>query len=118
MSRNFCCISDDLTISTVAAPNVMADDDIISGETWEEVAEMLEKLPEKERMVIQHYYFQNLNLKQIGEQLGVTESRVCQLRGQAVKRVNLWLKEKSQLEEEQRLTAIASRKQHEYSAWF
>lgn len=110
--------SSETILSTVAAPNVMADDDIISGETWEEVAQMLGKLPEKERLVVEHYYFQNLNLKQIGEQLGVTESRVCQLRGQAVKRVNLWLKEKTAMEEEQRLQTRSSRSRQEYAAWF
>ncbi|MFZ5479002.1 MAG: sigma-70 family RNA polymerase sigma factor [Myxococcota bacterium] len=47
----------------------------------------VQNLPDKERQVVSLYYQRGLNLKEIGEILGVTESRVCQLRGQAVKRL-------------------------------
>jgi RNA polymerase sigma factor for flagellar operon FliA len=98
--------SSETILSTVPAPGTLAEEDMIMGETWEEVAGWVEKLPEKERLVVHHYYFQSLNLKQIGDQLGVTESRVCQLRGQAVRRINLWMKEK---EEEERVVLLESR---------
>ena len=38
------------------------------------------------------YYQRGMNLKEIGDILGVTESRVCQLRGQAVRRLQLRLR--------------------------
>lgn len=98
--------SSETILSTVPAPGTLAEEDMITGETWEEVSGWVEKLPEKERLVVHHYYFQSLNLKQIGDQLGVTESRVCQLRGQAVRRIHLWMKEK---EEEERLVLLESR---------
>jgi superfamily II DNA or RNA helicase len=41
-------------------------------------------LPERERLVMSMYYDDELNLKEIGEVLGVTESRVCQLHSEAV----------------------------------
>ena len=41
-------------------------------------------LPEKERLVISLYYYEDLNLKEIGQVLGVTESRVCQIHTKAV----------------------------------
>ncbi|MEW9897474.1 RNA polymerase sigma factor FliA [Chitinivorax sp. PXF-14] len=44
-------------------------------------------LPDREKMVMALYYEQELNLKEIGEVLGVTESRVCQLHSQAVARL-------------------------------
>lgn len=108
--------SSETILSNVPAPTVHADEDIILGETWGEVAELIERLPGKERTVLQHYYLQNLNLKQIGDQLGVTESRVCQLRGQAVKRLGQWLREKEQAEQQARLDARAAR--YAQAAWF
>lgn len=47
----------------------------------------IEHLPEREKLVMALYYEQELNLKEIGEVLGVTESRVCQLHSQAVSRL-------------------------------
>lgn len=44
-------------------------------------------LPEREKMVMSMYYDDELNLKEIGLVLGVTESRVCQLHGQALVRL-------------------------------
>ncbi|MBM4319253.1 MAG: FliA/WhiG family RNA polymerase sigma factor [Deltaproteobacteria bacterium] len=48
------------------------------------LAEAIELLPEKHRVVISLYYYEDLNLKEIGKVLGVTESRVSQLHSQAV----------------------------------
>jgi RNA polymerase sigma factor for flagellar operon FliA len=47
----------------------------------------IEGLPEREKLVMGLYYERELNLKEIGEVLGVTESRVCQLHSQAVGRL-------------------------------
>lgn len=47
----------------------------------------IEALPEREKLVMALYYEQELNLKEIGEVLGVTESRVCQLHSQAISRL-------------------------------
>lgn len=44
-------------------------------------------LPEREKLVMGLYYEQEMNLKEIGEVLGVTESRICQLHSQAVARL-------------------------------
>jgi len=44
-------------------------------------------LPEREQLVMSLYYEQELNLKEIGAVLGVTESRVCQIHGQAIIRL-------------------------------
>lgn len=44
-------------------------------------------LPEREKMVMGLYYDEDMNLKEIGEVLGVTESRVCQLHSQAIARL-------------------------------
>lgn len=44
-------------------------------------------LPERERLMMALYYEQDLNLREIGEVMGVTESRVCQLHTQAIARL-------------------------------
>lgn len=50
-------------------------------------------LPERERLVLSLYYDDELNLKEIGEVLGVSESRVCQIHSQATLRLRARLKE-------------------------
>ena len=52
-----------------------------------QLAEEINRLPERERLVLSLYYEQELNLKEIGEVLDVTESRVCQIHGQAMIRL-------------------------------
>lgn len=47
----------------------------------------IKELPERERLVMSLYYDEELNLKEIGAVLKVTESRVCQLHGQALVRL-------------------------------
>lgn len=51
------------------------------------LASEIEGLPERERLVLSLYYEQELNLKEIGQVLDVTESRVCQIHGQAMLRL-------------------------------
>lgn len=52
----------------------------------------IEELPEKQRLVLSLYYYEDLNLKEIGRILSVTESRVSQLHTQAVEKLRLKLK--------------------------
>jgi len=47
----------------------------------------IEDLPEREKMMMSLYYDDELNLREIGEVLGVSESRVCQLHTQAIARL-------------------------------
>jgi len=51
------------------------------------LVEAIQNLPEREKMVMALYYDEDLNLREIGEILNVTESRVCQLHSQAVARL-------------------------------
>lgn len=46
-------------------------------------------LPEREKLMMALYYEQDLNLREIGEVMGVTESRVCQLHSQAIARLRV-----------------------------
>jgi RNA polymerase sigma factor for flagellar operon FliA len=47
----------------------------------------IESLPEREKLMMALYYEQDLNLREIGEVMGVSESRVCQLHTQVVARL-------------------------------
>ena len=51
----------------------------------------IEALPEREKLMMALYYEQDLNLREIGEVMEVTESRVCQLHSQAVARLRVKL---------------------------
>jgi RNA polymerase sigma factor for flagellar operon FliA len=56
------------------------------------VTDAIAKLPEREQMVMQLYYVEELNLKEIGEILGVSESRVSQILSSVVKKLRGTLK--------------------------
>lgn len=49
-----------------------------------ELQQALKSLPERERMIMVLYYHENMTLKEIGEAIEVSESRVCQLHAQAI----------------------------------
>jgi len=53
----------------------------------ERIADAISALPEREKLVVALYYYENLTLREIGEVLGVTESRVSQLHTKAVLRL-------------------------------
>jgi len=57
------------------------------------LATQISQLPEREAMVMALYYDEELNLKEIGKVLGVSESRVCQIHGQALIRLRARLQE-------------------------
>ncbi len=57
------------------------------GDFKQGLANEIKGLPERERLVMALYYDEELNLREIGEILGVSESRVCQIHGQALIRL-------------------------------
>ena len=57
-----------------------------------QVSQAVAGLPEREKLVMSLYYEKELNLREIGAVLGVTESRVCQLHSQAVARLRAKLR--------------------------
>jgi len=76
----------------------MADDPMNQPEAIVEEAEFMDavteaiaELPEREQLVMQLYYVEELNLKEIGEVLGVSESRVSQILSSVVKKLRVTL---------------------------
>ena len=60
----------------------------------------IEELPERQRLVLSLYYYEDLNLKEIGKILRVTESRVSQLHAQAISRLRAKLATLVSMEDE------------------
>ena len=60
------------------------------------LAENIKNLPEREALVMSLYYDDDLNLREIGDILGVSESRVCQIHGQALTRLKARMTEWTQ----------------------
>jgi RNA polymerase sigma factor FliA len=56
------------------------------------IAKAIDTLPEKERLMISLYYYEELTMKEIGEVLSITESRVSQIHSKAVYRLRSKLK--------------------------
>jgi len=66
-----------------------------ASELKDRVADAIARLPEREKLVIALYYYENLTLREIGEVLGVTESRISQLHTKAVLRLRSRLGEEA-----------------------
>ena len=95
-------LSEDTTISSIYDKKFSGDESIELIDTIEdtnsvsplekleekdvknELESALKKLPERERMVMVLYYHENMTLKEIGESIEVSESRVCQIHAQAI----------------------------------
>jgi len=75
-------------LDTISDPR--ADDPqeaLAGGEIKDRLTEAVASLPEREQLVVALYYYEGLTLREIGEVLGVTESRVSQLHTKAVMRL-------------------------------
>jgi RNA polymerase sigma factor FliA len=72
-------------LDTIQDPNALnPEQEANTAELKDRLADAIESLPERERLVIALYYYESLTLREIGEVLGVTESRVSQLHTKAV----------------------------------
>ena len=89
-------IGEDGYAPTLEQPNQPLES-LQNGDFKQGLATAIKGLPERERLVMALYYDEELNLREIGDILGVSESRVCQIHGQALIRLRArmedWLKD-------------------------
>ena len=69
--------------TAVAAPQASPEDLLVDRERIGYLHDAIEALPERLRLVIEAYYFQNRPMAELAEELGVTESRISQMRAEA-----------------------------------
>ena len=75
-------------LDTISDPRAEdPQESLASSEVKDRLTEAIASLPEREQLVVALYYYENLTLREIGEVLGVTESRVSQLHTKAVMRL-------------------------------
>lgn len=82
-------LAEDRMIGTIKTPI----SELVESDFQGALAEHIQQLPEKEKLVMALYYDEELNLKEIGEVLEVSESRVSQIHSQAIKRLKSRLKD-------------------------
>src|SRR6478736_1465492 len=83
-------------LDTLQDPDAPDPEKIVdASELKDRVADAIARLPEREKLVIALYYYENLTLREIGEVLGVTESRISQLHTKAVLRLRSRLGEEA-----------------------
>ncbi len=80
--------------ATLADERETAEDRLINEGEREILIEALKELPERERQMLSLYYYEGLTLKEIGEVLGVSESRVSQIHGKGLSMLRTILKSK------------------------
>ncbi|MDY6794970.1 MAG: FliA/WhiG family RNA polymerase sigma factor [Actinomycetota bacterium] len=78
---------DSLRDDSALDPSVVSERESIR----EMVREAMEHLPEREKIILSLYYFEDLNMKEVGEVLDITESRVSQIHSLAMAKLKTYL---------------------------
>lgn len=87
-------LTEDLISVELGLESDESDETVIHDDMMHHVSKMIEALPHNERLVLSLYYEHDLNLKEIGDVLGVSESRVCQIHTQATQHLRAHFLEK------------------------
>ncbi len=80
-------IGDDMTLEDVIGGDSEVVEQFEDDELKEQLVETLKQLPERERMVVTLYYYEELTFKEIGKALGISESRVSQIHSEVIDKV-------------------------------
>lgn len=80
-------------IDTIQDRRLNPQEEMEEKDVKKELDHALKRLPERERMIMVLYYHENMTLKEIGETIEISESRVCQLHAQAIMKLKNLLSE-------------------------
>jgi RNA polymerase sigma factor for flagellar operon FliA len=78
---------DELSEDRMVSNRMTPFSELVESGFQESLVNEISNLPEKEKLVMSLYYDEELNLREIGEVLSVSESRVSQIHSQAIKRI-------------------------------
>jgi RNA polymerase sigma factor for flagellar operon FliA len=83
------CSEDDLDVTEcLSDPDAKSPFDILEdNEKKELIANLIERLPEKEKLILSLYYWEDMTMKEIARVMALTEGRICQLHNQAIMRL-------------------------------
>ncbi|MEG1165109.1 MAG: FliA/WhiG family RNA polymerase sigma factor [Oscillospiraceae bacterium] len=81
------------TESIALASEDNISDNILHEELVSALAKAIDDLPPKQKQVISLYYYENLNLREIGEVLDISQQRVSQIRGKAMETLSATMKQ-------------------------
>jgi RNA polymerase sigma factor for flagellar operon FliA len=73
--------------SNESAPDIMAS----RREIADQIASAVEQMPERLQLILSLYYQEDCSFREVGEVLGVTEARICQLHAEAIHRIRAYL---------------------------
>lgn len=80
-------------IDTIQDNRLTPHEEMEEKDVKSELEHALKRLPERERMIMVLYYHENMTLKEIGETIDISESRVCQLHAQSIMKLKNILSE-------------------------
>lgn len=86
-------VTDDILGDEVNGAATEPQATVLNADFKSQLTAVIDGLPQKERMVLSLYYEHDLNLKEIGDVMGVTESRVSQIHSQATHRIRARLEQ-------------------------
>ena len=86
-------MSEDMTITSIYEKRGSTDEHAEEKNVKHELERALQRLPERERIIMVLYYQENMTLKEIGETINMSESRVCQLHAQGIMKLKNILSE-------------------------
>jgi RNA polymerase sigma factor for flagellar operon FliA len=100
--------ADSASLPAILVPSEPPSPDVLfeRSEVRDRVRAVIAKLPARERHIVCQYYFGEVTMKQIGEELGVNESRVSQLHARAMQRLRQLLAGDAEKPKARKLTAV------------
>lgn len=86
-------VADDLLPESEGVNQLQPHTDVLRRDLMAHLSQIIERLPPQERLVLSLYYERDLNLKEIGEVISVSESRISQVLSQAIIRIRARFRE-------------------------